>query len=150
MRVDLIFFSDFLIEQAVYWMFRNKEKQRMRRNWKMWCKPFHSLEDMTNHTMCHSRLNQCPIKSRTLFWAAVKPFCFRRYRSSPMCNAVRGSCRQGRYFDPCSHQFMPHKTWKSISSYFCLVVLLKTDPISPMSSCSQCTALEHQYLGEYS
>lgn len=49
----------------------------------MRCRPSHSLEDMTNHTVCHTGLNQCPIISGILFSAAVKTLLLQKVQKLP-------------------------------------------------------------------
>lgn len=113
----------------------------------MWCKPFHSLEDMTNHTKCHTRLNQCPIKSRTLFSAAVKPFCLRRYRSSPMCNVLKAAAGKGDILILAAISLCPIKHGKAFLAISVWLYFSRQIPSRSCNPCSQCTALEHQYLG---
>lgn len=113
----------------------------------MWCKPFHSLEDMTNHTKCHTRLNQCPIKSRTLFSAAVKPFCLRRYRSSPMCNVLEAAAGKGDILILAAISLCPIKHGKAFLAISVWLYFSRQIPSRSCNPCSRCTALEHQYLG---
>lgn len=45
--------------------------------------PSRSLEDMTNHIICHTGLNQSPIKSRIFSSAVVKTLLLQKVQKLP-------------------------------------------------------------------